>query len=146
MLVRAIRVAPLTVGYLAVLSATTVLISSNAVNGERLLLAFSTNLHELASVPARVLLGSAFWTTGWVELAIWFALFAAVVAPVERALGWRRVLAVLAVGHIGATLLVAAGLAVALHLGVVAPTVVDAEDVGASYAFLAIAGFAAYLL
>jgi hypothetical protein len=83
---------PLTVAYLAVLSATMMLISSNAVDGERLLLAFSTNLHELARVPARVLVGSAFWTSGWLELAIWF------------------------------------------------------EDVGASYAFFAIAGFAAYLL
>jgi len=144
---RAVLSAPLTTAYLIVLSATTALVtSSSPTRDAHLLLSFSTNLHELAHVPVRVLVGSAFWTDGWAELALWVVLFAVIVAPVEHRVGWRRTLAVLAAGHFGATLVVAAGLSVALHFGAVAPTVVDAEDVGASYAFFAVAAFAGYLL
>jgi hypothetical protein len=144
---RAIRPAPLTIVYLIVLSATTAVLSlSSPAHAEQLLLSFSTNLHELAHVPLRVLIGSAFWTEGWGDLATWVALFVVIVAPVERHVGWRRTLIVLASGHLGATLLVAAGLTIALHFGTVAPTVVDAQDVGASYAFFAVAAFAGYLL
>jgi hypothetical protein len=144
---RAIRLAPLTVAYLTVLSATTAVLSlSSPARDAQLLLSFSTNLHELGHVPVRVLLGTAFWTDGWGELAMWVALFVVIVAPVERNVGWRRTLTVFAAGHLGATLVVAAGLSIALHFGTVAPSVVDAEDVGASYAFFAVAAFAGYLL
>jgi hypothetical protein len=144
---RAVLSAPLTAAYLIVLAATTTLVtSSSPTRHAHLLLSFSTNLHELAHVPIRVLIGSAFWTDGWAEFAMWVALFVFIVAPVERRVGWRRTLAVLAAGHFGATLVVAAGLSIALHFGAVAPNVVDAEDVGASYAFFAVAAFAGYLL
>ena len=51
-----------------------------------------------------------------------------------------------AIGHVGATLLVAAGLFVALRLDAVSPVVERARDVGASYGFLAVAALATYLL
>jgi hypothetical protein len=144
---RAIRLAPLTIVYLIVLSATTAALSvSSPTHAAQLLLSFSTNLHELAHVPLRVLVGSAFWTEGWGDLATWVPLFVVIVAPVERHVGWRRTLIVLASGHLGATVLVAVGLTIALHFGTVAPTVVDAQDVGVSYAFFAGAAFAGYLL
>jgi hypothetical protein len=54
--------------------------------------------------------------------------------------------AVFAIGHIGATLLVAGGLWIALRAHAVAASVVDAEDVGVSYGFLAVASAATCLL
>ena len=142
-----VRSAPLTVGYLIVLSATTAVLSiASPDRDDRLLYAFSTNLHQLGHAPVRVLVGSAFWTSGWFELAQWFVLFFAVLAPVERRLGRKRTLFAFAAGHVGATLIVAAGLWLALRLGAVAPTVAFARDVGVSYGFFSIAGLACYLL
>lgn len=139
--------APVTVGYLSILVATTaVLASSSAQRDNQLLLAVSTNLHQLAHVPVRVLVASAFWTGGWRDLAWWTVLFLAIVAPVERRLGWRPTAATFAAGHIGATLVVAVGLWSGVRLGAVNPADVYARDVGASYGFFAIAAFAAYLL
>jgi hypothetical protein len=144
---RAVRSAPLTVGYLIVLSGTTALLSiASPDRDDRLLYAFSTNLHQLGHAPVRVLVGSAFWTSGWFELAQWFVLFFVVLAPVERRLGRRRTLFAFAAGHVGATLIVAAGLWLALRLGFVAPTVAFARDVGASYGSFSVAGLACYLL
>jgi hypothetical protein len=142
-----LRAAPLTAGYLVVLTATTALISlASTDRDDRLLLAFSTNLHQLAHVPLRVIVGSAFWTAGWGELASWLVLFTVVVAPVERWLGWRRTLLVFAAGHVGATLIVAAGLTIAVHTGATDPSVAFTRDVGVSYGFFAVAALAGYLL
>jgi hypothetical protein len=142
-----VRSAPLTAAYLLVLTATTAALSSaSADRDDRLLFALSTNLHQLARVPVRVLVGSAFWAGGWLELAVWAVLFAAVLAPVEWRLGWRRLALVFSAGHVGASLLVASGLWIALRAGVADPSVVLARDVGVSYGFFAVAGFAGYLL
>jgi hypothetical protein len=139
--------APVTFAYLFVLAATTAdLSSSSAPSDERLLAELSTNLHQLARVPVRVLVASAFWTSGWGELFVWTALFAAILAPVERRLGWRRMTVTFAAGHVGATMIVAAGLWIGLQLAAVDPAVASARDVGVSYGFYAVAAFAAYLL
>jgi hypothetical protein len=135
-----IRTAPVTAAYLLVLFVTTwVLQTTTARISNRLLLEQSTNLHHLAHDPIRVLIGSAFWlSTGW-ELIVWAALFPFVLAPVERRLGSGRATLVFAAGHIGATLLTAAGLWVALKIDVVERSVVNAKDVGPSYGFFAVA-------
>jgi hypothetical protein len=139
--------APATSAYLLVLVATTaVLSSSSARSDDQLLFAVSTNLHQLAHVPIRVLIASAFWTSGWWELALWSALFTAIVAPVERRLGWRGLTMTFAAGHLGATLFVATGLWIGIQLGAVRRADVFARDVGASYGFFAVAALAAYLL
>jgi hypothetical protein len=144
---RLVRSAPATTAYIAILSATTAVLSTlDRSAAHRLLLEVSTNLHQLAHVPVRVLVGSAFWLGGWWQLALWAGLFAAVILPVERRLGWRRTTLAFAAGHVGATLLVAAGLVVGLRLDVVDPRVVRAEDVGASYGFFAVAALGTYLL
>lgn len=144
---RTIRSAPLTFAYLLALTTTTALMSSeSAGTDDWLVFSFSTNLHQLMRAPVRVLLGSAFWTSGWADLASWVVLFVAVLAPVERRLGSRRTLVVFAAGHLGATLIVAAGLWIGLRVGAVAPSVVFAQDVGVSYGFFAVAGLAGYLL
>jgi len=146
-LARSVRSAPATLVYLLALAATSAVLSlSGTQTGDRLLDAQSTNLHQLARVPLRVLVGSAFWIGRWEDFLVWVAILLVVIAPLERRLGWRRTTAVFAAGHLGATLLVAAGLSVALHLGVVDPRVARARDVGASYGILALAAFATYLL
>jgi hypothetical protein len=123
-----------------------VLSSSSGQTDDQLLSGLSTNLHQLGRIPVRVLIASAFWTNGWWGLALWAGLFAVIVAPVERRLGSRRTAIVFAAGHVGATLLVAAGLWIGLHLGAVDPAVAVARDVGASYGFFAVAAIAGRLL
>jgi hypothetical protein len=139
--------APATSVYLLVLVATTAVLSSSSDRSDaQLLFSVSTNLHQLAHVPIRVLIASAFWTSGWWNLALWTALFTAILAPVERRLGWGRLTTTFAAGHLGATLIVATGLWIGIQLGVVPPADVFALDVGASYGFFAVAAVAAYLL
>ena len=139
--------APATSAYLLVLVATTAVLSSSSQRSDdQLLLSVSTNLHQLTRDPVRVLIASAFWTSGWWELALWTALFAAILAPVERRIGWRRTTLTFAAGHLGATLVVATGLWIGIQLGARDPGDVVAQDVGASYGFFAVAALAAYLL
>jgi hypothetical protein len=135
-----IRSAPLTYIYLAILLVTTwVLQNSSPWIAHRLLLEQSTNLHHLGKDPVRVLIGSAFWLSGSGQIFLWLVLFSLVLAPVERWLGSARTAFVFAVGHVGATLLVAAGLWIAVHADIVERQVTHAEDVGVSYGFFAVA-------
>jgi hypothetical protein len=146
-LVAWVRSAPLTYSYLAVLFVTTWVLAGASVRiTNRLLLAQSTNLHQLARDPVRVLISSAFWLTGTFSLLVWAALLTLVLAPVERRIGSWRLGIVFTIGHVGATLLTAAGLWTALRLDAVERTVVNARDVGASYGLLAVAAAATYLL
>jgi hypothetical protein len=142
-----IRSAPVTFGYLGILFVTSwVLATASGRLADRLLLEQSTNLHHLGRDPLRVLISSAFWVAGTGTLVLWAVLLALVLAPVERRIGSWRMSLVFALGHIGATLLTAAGLWVALRLDAVERSVVNAQDVGASYGFLAVAGVLTYLL
>lgn len=142
-----VRSAPATYGYLAILFVTTwLLASASARLADRVLLAESTNLHHLARDPVRVLVGSAFWLSSSRDLLVSAVLFTLVLAPVERRIGAWRMGGVFAIGHVGATLLTAAGLWVALRFDAVERSVVDARDVGASYGAFAVAAALAYLL
>ena len=106
-----VRSAPGTYVYLFVLLITTwVLQTSSATIARQLLLERSTNLHQLAHDPVRVLFASAFWVSSAWELLAWVALFTLVVAPVEHWIGTARTAAAFFAGHLGATLLTAAGL------------------------------------
>ena len=113
---------------------------------DRLLLAQSTNLHHLGHDPLRVLVSSAFWAPGRYDLVLSAVLLTLVLAPVERQIGYRRAIAVFALGHLGATLLTAGGLWIALRLDAVERSVVDTRDVGTSYGFYAVAATMTYLL
>ena len=146
-LVAWVRSAPLTYGYLAILIVTTwVLASTRAQLGNRLLLAQSTNLRQLAKDPVRVLISSAFWLSHTSSLLVWALLLSLVLAPMERRIGSWRTGIVFAIGHLGATLLTAAGLWTALRLDAVERSVVDAQDVGASYGLLAVAAAMTYVV
>jgi hypothetical protein len=142
-----VRSAPATYAYLAILLVTSGVVArlSDRV-ADRLLLAQSTNLNHLAHDPLRVLVSSAFWAPGTYDLLTSALLFTLVLAPVERRIGSRRTIAVFAIGHVGATLITAAGLTVALHFDAVERSVVDVRDVGPSYGFFAVAAVMTYLL
>jgi Rhomboid-like protein len=142
-----VRSAPGTYAYLFVLLITAwVLQTSSPRIAERLLLERSTNLHHLGTDPVRVLVASAFWVSAAWQVLPWAALFTIVLAPVERWLGTLRWAVVFALGHVGATLLTAAGLWAAIRADAVDATVARSADVGVSYGFLAVAAILVYRL
>jgi membrane associated rhomboid family serine protease len=143
--VRYVRSAPFTYVFLFVLLITTwVFQTSSPSTARNLLLERSTNLHQLGHDPMRVLVASAFWLSGTVELLVWLILFTLVLAPVERWIGSARTAFVFAFGHIGATLLTAAGLWLAIDYEITSRHVTHAVDVGVSYGFFAVAAVLAF--
>ena len=140
-----VRSAPGTYIYLAVLFVTSwILQTSSSRIADALLQERSTNLHHLARDPMRVLFSSAFWVGSLPDWLAWVALLSIFAAPVERWIGTGRTVLVFFLGHVGATLVTAAGLSVALHADLVESSVVNARDVGASYGFAAVAAVLAY--
>lgn len=140
-----VRSAPGTYAYLFVLLITSwVLQTSSSRIANALLQERSTNLHHLATDPLRVLFSSAFWVGSLTDWLVWVALFTIFVAPVERWIGTGRTAIVFLLGHVGATLITAGGLWVALHSDLVESSVANARDVGASYGFAAVAAVLAY--
>ena len=138
-----------TTTYLCILSATSlVLVTTTARRQQALLRAASTNLNQLGRNPLPVLVSSAFWLppdglAGKLGVVA-FALL--VMAPLELWLGTGRWLVAFVVGHIGATLITAAGLSVAVHSGWVSRRVTRTIDVGYSYGTLCLAALLVYRL
>lgn len=135
-----IRQAPTTAAYLAVLLVTTATLVSSSPHAVRWLVASaSTNLHNMAIDPVRVLVVSAFW----VQSAAWIWLLAplvvVVMAPAERLLGIGRTLLIFAAGHLGATALTVAAIGVGVDRGLLPHRLTYAPDVGPSYGLVAIA-------
>jgi hypothetical protein len=99
----------------------------------------STNLHNLARGHLSTLVGSAFVDDGG-EVYTWLPGFVCLLALGE--LIWRStgLLIAFTVGHIGATLLVAAGLVAAVQAGWVPISVAHASDVGVSYGAVCVLG------
>lgn len=129
-----------TLSWVAIVTATRlVLRGADPRLQHRLLQSASTNLNHLAHDPLNVLLTSVCFvtsTSGYFS----FLLGALVIsAPVERWLGLRRWLITVAIGHIGATLVVAFGLKLGVSAGWIDPAVSRAIDVGISYAMRSLA-------
>jgi hypothetical protein len=98
----------------------------------------STNLHNLMTHPAQVLLASAFWvSSAWMFVPIAAALVL-VVGTAERLLGSVRTVLVFVVGHVGATLVTVAGIAVGVAHGDLPRSLAYAIDVGPSYGVAAV--------
>ncbi|MFE6858422.1 rhomboid family intramembrane serine protease [Nocardia sp. NPDC057668] len=113
--------------------------------GHRLILSASTNLRNLQDDPIQVLVASAFWTDGgfpWGEILILLT----VMAAAERWLGSLRWILVVAIGHIGATLIVALGISRAVERDLIPLRVTIATDVGPSYGISAMLGAFAFRL
>jgi len=99
----------------------------------------STNLHNLGEGRIGTLISSAF-VNPVDSIQIWLPGVVAVLALGELLWHSRRVLVAFAVGHIGATLLVAAGLAAAVSVGLQSRSIADVADVGMSYGTVGVLG------
>lgn len=139
-----LRSSPATFVYLFILLVTTwVLRTSTVTVGKQLLWLHSTNLTHLRNDPLSVLVTSAFWLTGF-EIVAWLVLFPLVLAPAEKWLGSVRAIVVFAIGHVGATLLTAGGIAFMVRHGLAPRRLKDVVDVGSSYGFFAVAAVFSY--
>lgn len=130
----------LTVSYAAVLvgtAAALVLLGPQAE--DRIIQAASTNLDNLGRGRLETLLGSAFVADAG-PVYLWLPGLFCLLALAE--LLWRsgRLAMVFITGHIGATLLVAAGLTAAVQLGWLPWSIGFAPDVGMSYGAAAVLG------
>ncbi|HUM00211.1 MAG TPA: rhomboid-like protein [Mycobacterium sp.] len=130
----------LTVGYAGALVAvaTTLLMLGPRVQ-EHVIRHMSTNLHNLEHGQLGTLIGSAFVTENG-PIWVWLPGLVCLLALAE--LLWRsgRVLITFALGHVGATLIVAAGLAATIKLGWIPISVAHDSDVGISYGAVAVLG------
>ncbi|WP_324397217.1 rhomboid-like protein [Mycobacterium sp.] len=99
----------------------------------------STNLHNLWHGHIVTLIGSAFVTENG---PMWFWLPGLVALLAVGELLWRsgRVFVTFALGHVGATLIVAVGLTAAIRFGWLPISVEHASDVGISYGAEAVLG------
>jgi hypothetical protein len=99
----------------------------------------STNLHNLGRGHLDTLVGSAFVTDDD-KIYVWLPGLMCLLAAGE--LAWRsgRLVLAFALGHIGATLLVAVGLTVAVGVRWLPFSIADASDVGVSYGAAAVLG------
>ncbi len=139
-----VRASPATFLYAAIIAFTTwVLAGSSGRLSNALLRTQSTNISNLRHHAVDVLLRSAFWS-GYPYVLPIIAALAAVLAPAEFWLGTKRAILVFAIGHVGATLLTAAGISLALRLALAPRGVEHSIDVGVSYGTLCIAGVLTY--
>ncbi len=127
--------------YLLVLLVTTAVVRSTSPSlSNDLLRQVSTNLYQMGRAAGRVLLLSGFLigSSSTLVVVVWFAV---VYVPLERWIGTWLWLAIVAVGHVGATLVTTVGVwaDVRNHRGTTA--LVQAIDVGPSYGLFAAAGF-----
>jgi hypothetical protein len=141
-----VRCAPGAFTYLFILTITTWVLRSSTLDlRHALLTSHSTNLDHLRHDPITVLVTSAFWLT-LPELWLWAVLFPLVLAPTERWLGTLRTIVAFFIGHIGATLITAAGLAFLIHHHDVPQSLRNVVDVGSSYGFWCVAALFTYRL
>lgn len=99
----------------------------------------STNLHNLAHGRLTTLVGSAFVDEGG-EICACLPALACLLALGELIWRGRGLIIAFAVGHIGATLIVAVGLVAALEMGWLPFSVARATDVGVSYGAVSVLG------
>jgi hypothetical protein len=139
MLTRLARVR-ITVTYAGALVAVTIVMVMLGPDPQnRLMQHASTNLHNLRHGHLGTLLGSAFVVDAG-PIYIWLPGLVCLLAICEVIFCSTRLIIAFAVGHIGATLLVAAGLTVALKVDLMSTAVTRATDVGMSYGAIGVLG------
>jgi hypothetical protein len=99
----------------------------------------STNLHNLAHGRVTTLVGSAFVDNGG-AVVVWSPGLVCLLVSAELIWRSRGLLIAFAVGHVGATLIVAAGLVAAIEAGWLPRSVAHASDVGMSYGAVGVLG------
>ena len=129
-----------TVSYVAILAAVSFAILSLDPRARELVIQHaSTNVHNLEHGHLRTLLDSAFVVDAG-PLYFWMPFLTCLLALAELHLRTIRLVAAFIVGHIGATLVVAAALAAAVEFGWLPWSITRASDVGMSYGALAVLG------
>jgi hypothetical protein len=129
-----------TVGYAAVLFAIScALLVLGPRTHDLIVQRASTNLHNLANGHVGTLLGSALVVDAG-PLYFWLPFLTCLLALAELHFRTIRLVVAFLVGHIGATLVVAAALAAAVELGWMPGSITRASDVGMSYGALAVLG------
>jgi len=118
--------------------ATTLVAVGPQVQG-RVIDHLSTNLHNLARGQLGTLIGSAFVTADN-EIYAWLPGLVCLLALGELLWRGKGVVVAFTLGHIGATLIVAAALAIAIPAGWLPASIADASDVGISYGAAAVLG------
>jgi len=137
---RALGLVRVTVAYGAVLTAvTTALTVLGPRVQERVVSHASTNLHNLSHGHIGTLVASAIVVDAG-PIYIWLPGLMCLLALAELMWGGARLSAAFAGGHVGATLLVAAGLSATVELGWLSADVTRATDVGMSYGAVAVLG------
>ncbi|OBC03140.1 hypothetical protein A5782_00645 [Mycobacterium sp. 852002-40037_SCH5390672] len=99
----------------------------------------STNVHNLGRGHLGTLIGSAFVNDGG-DLFFWLPGLVCLLALGELMWCGRGLFLTFAVGHIGATVVVAIGLVVAIKTGMLPVSVARASDVGISYGAMCVLG------
>jgi hypothetical protein len=129
-----------TVGYVAILLAISCAILALGPHTHDVVVQrASTNLHNLAHGHLGTLLGSALVVDAG-PLYFWLPFLTCLLALAELHLRTIRLIVAFLVGHIGATLVVAAALAAAVEFGWLPLSITRASDVGMSYGALAVLG------
>lgn len=131
---------PVTFGYGTLLAVITVVFNHlEPTAQDRVIRHTSTNLHNLAQGHLGTLVTSAFVVDADTVLG-WLPGLMCLLAVAELAWGSLRVAAAFVIGHVGATILVAAGLTVAVRLAWLPHSISRADDVGMSYGAAAVLG------
>lgn len=99
----------------------------------------STNLHNLAHGRVGTLLTSAF-VIDLPAMSVWLPCLVCLLAAAELVWGSARMVLAFVVGHLGATLLVAAGLVAAVEFTWLPASISRASDVGMSYGAMGVLG------
>jgi len=129
-----------TVAYAVIVTGvTTALYALGPQVQDRVIRHVSTNLHNLAHGHFGTLLGSAFVIDAG-PIYVWLPGLVCLLALAELMWGSVRSVVAFVGGHVGATLLVAVGLTVAVELGWLPLSVSRATDVGMSYGAAAVLG------
>src|SRR5947207_1960908 len=125
-----------TVGYVAALATVSFTILMLSPQDHELVIRHaSTNVHNLAHGRLGTLLGSAFVVEAG-PLYFWLPFLTCLLALAELHLRTIRLILAFLVGHIGATLVVAAAVAGAVEFGWLPFSITRASDVGMSYGAL----------
>lgn len=129
-----------TVAYAVIVTCVTVALYALGPQAQdRVVRHVSTNLHNLSHGRLGTLLGSAFVIDAG-PIYIWLPGLVCLLALAELTYRSGRLVVAFAAGHIGATLVVAAGLTGAVELGWLPLSVSRATDVGMSYGAAAVLG------
>lgn len=130
----------ITLGYaLALVTVSAVLVVLGPRVREHVIVQASTNLHNLAHGHLGTLFGSAFITDSG-PMWFWLPCLICLLALAELIWHSGRLAVVFVTGHVGATLLVAAGLTAAIEFGWLPLSISRASDVGVSYGAVAVLG------